>query len=377
MQIPTCAVVKNGSIAIYKDFSFLEYSRNGKVECLRQKNNSVYKDALKQLKKYEEIPQKFADIKEFVTAHEKLYNLHKWKSEMQNIQLKDFGTMSKLQVKNCRKVIENLINTVLFNYDKSKSYKEQKFVTFVTLTLPMSQLHSDTVFRRLQTRFIENLQKTYNVDYYVWKAEAQQNGNIHFHLLIDRFVDKTVIQNLWNSQLDKYGYIDRFEKKHGHRNPPTTKIHGLVKIKNTVSYIMKYMTKVEKGKRPIVGQLWGCSNSVKKLDYPKFLDFDKEFDEILKLIEDKDIKHVFSDDYFSFYVGNMFKKSKEKFKNLWSSIKRFYKHILKPPQRMVEKVVETVEPIIKDDYYNLSVQLQLPFLHNDIKAMFYRCNFVA
>ncbi len=79
MQIPTCAVIKNGSIAIYKDFSFLDYSRNGKIEALTQKNNSVYKDALTQLKKYDEIPKKFRNIKDFVQAHEKLYNLHKWK----------------------------------------------------------------------------------------------------------------------------------------------------------------------------------------------------------------------------------------------------------------------------------------------------------
>ncbi len=365
MQIPTCAVFKNGSIAIYKDFSFLDYNRNGKKEALTQKNNSVYKDALNQLKKYDEIPKKFRNIKDFVHAHEKLYNLHKWKSEMQNIQLKDFGTMSKLQVKNCRKSVENLINTVFFNYDKTKSYKEQKFVTFVTLTLPARQLHSDRVFRKLQSRFIENLQKTYNVYYYVWKAETQDNGNIHFHLLIDRFVDKNVITKLWNSQLDKYGYIDRFARKKGHRNPPTTKIHGLVKVKNTVSYIMKYMTKVEKGKRPIVGQLWGCSNSVKKLDYPKFLDCDCQFAEILQLIKDDDIKHVFTDDYFSFYVGNMFFKAKQKFSNLWQSVKSFYKSVLKPPikhlEKSVENVMENVENVMRDSYLNMSIQLDLPF----------------
>ncbi len=361
MQVPTCAVVKNGSLAIYKDFSFLDYSRNGKKEALNQFNNSVYKEAYQKLKNFEEIPKKFRNIKEFVQAQKKLYDLHKWKSSLQKIELKEFGTMSKLQVKNCRKAVENLINMVLFNYDKSKSYREQKFVTFVTLTLPAPQLHSDKIFRKLQTRFIENLQKTYNVDFYVWKAETQDNGNIHFHLLIDRFVDKHIIQNLWNSQLDKYGYIDRFARKKGHRNPPTTKIHGLVKVKNTVSYIMKYMTKVEKGKRPIVGQLWGCSNTVKKLDYPKFLDCDKEFNEILSLIKDEDIKHIITDEYFSYYVGRVFSKVQTKFRNLWGSIKQYYKSILIPPKTLIKNIIKEETPVTFDDLIYNSVQLVIPF----------------
>ncbi len=362
--VPTVAVLKNGSLSLYKDFSYLDYSRNGKKECLTQLNNSVYKDALKSLKKYDEIPKKFRNVKEFVKAHEELYNLHKWKSEQQNIELKPFGTMSKMQVKNCKKTIENLINTVLFNYDKKKSYREQRFVTFVTLTLPVPQIHSDRIFRKMQTRFIENLQRTYNVDFYVWKAEAQKNGNIHFHLLVDRYVDKNVIQKLWNFQLDKYGYIERFARKKGHTNPPTTKIHGLVKVKNTVSYIMKYMTKVEEGKRPIIGKLWGCSNSVKKLDYPKFCEMDSDFNEILKLIDDKEVKQIFSDEYISYYVGNMFSRVRLRFGNLWKSVKQYYKNLLNPRKNEVlepPKIDETCIYTSNLDCYQMGLELNMPF----------------
>ncbi len=97
---------------------------------------------------------------------------------MQGINIKPLGVMSQNQVKKCRKAVENVINSVLFNYDKSLSWKEQRFITFVTLTLPVPQLHSDRVFRKMQTRFLENMTKTYNVDFYVWKAETQANGNI-------------------------------------------------------------------------------------------------------------------------------------------------------------------------------------------------------
>ncbi len=36
---------------------------------------------------------------------------------------------------------------------------------------------------------MDNMKKSYQVDYYVWKAEPQKNGNIHFHILMDRWVD--------------------------------------------------------------------------------------------------------------------------------------------------------------------------------------------
>ncbi|WP_157730177.1 rolling circle replication-associated protein [Tenacibaculum jejuense] len=245
--------------------------------------------------------------------------------------LKELGTLSNNQKKSCKKVCENIINTVIFSRERNSDYKTGQYVVFVTLTLPSKQQHSDKQIKRLQTRYIENLQKTYGVKYYVWKAEAQKNGNIHFHLLLDKWIHHTVHRKLWNKQLDKLGYLDSFQSKHGHRNPNTTDVKSLKKddkgrkIKNPTSYIVKYMTKFEFGKRPILGKLWGCSDEAKQLDYPKYQEGQPLFDHVVHLINSKKLKQVLKEDFFSFFSGRSYEVISTKYKKLWSDIKDFYK----------------------------------------------------
>lgn len=221
-----------------------------------------------------------------------------------DINVKPIGVLSKNQVKTVRKSIENLINYVAINYDKKKSIQKQRFVNFVTLTLPDKQVHHDRVLRKSLSRFMDNMKKSYQVDYYVWKAEPQKNGNIHFHILMDRWVDYKDINRIWNNQLEPLGYLNK------HKNPNSTDVHSLKNIKNATSYMVKYMTKKETDKRPIVGALWGASNELKKMEYPTFYDTCKEFDDILSYLyssscELKEIK--IDSDYVYLFVGNVFK----------------------------------------------------------------------
>jgi hypothetical protein len=60
--------------------------------------------------------------------------------------------------------------------------------------------------------------------------------------------------------------IDEFEKKFGHRNPNSTDVHAIWKVKNLVSYFIKYMSKDAKGADVIKGKLWDCSANLKVKD---------------------------------------------------------------------------------------------------------------
>lgn len=330
MRAPSVLSPRHDKIVQYFDVSTLDFKRNPNKDALKQRNNSVYKDALQKLTKLEEIPSKYEDVNSFVDSCNSLYDLHKEKSKQQNITLKPFGTMSKTQEKSARKCLENMIATVLMNYDKKISYKEQQYLSFMTLTLPIKQRHTDKVFRKLLVRMIENLTKTYKVKYYVWRAEPQSNGNIHFHVLLDRFIDKDKINVLWCKQLEKLGYISFYQnRKDTTKLPPATQIISLKKVKNTVNYLLKYMTKPEKGKRPIIGQLWGASNLTKKLEYPKFYDTDKAYRSLELIIKNKEVKPVLVDEFFSVYSGNIEKIIKKRCYNVWRMIKEHYKRISK------------------------------------------------
>lgn len=85
------------------------------------------------------------------------------------------------------------------------------YPTFVTLTLPSKQIHSDQKIKNeLLDPYIEWLRKTFAVTAYFWRAESQKNGNVHFHILIDRYVPYGEIRRKWNLTANRLGYVDRY-----------------------------------------------------------------------------------------------------------------------------------------------------------------------
>ena len=242
------------------------------------------------------------------------------------------GTLSHNAKKSCAKACELMINTVLYSRQKDVDFKSQQYLVFLTLTLPSKQVHSDKVLRRALTKYIDNLRKNHGVKFYVWRAEPQKKGNIHFHLLLDKFIEKDDIRRLWNKQLSKLGYLDAFQKVHGHRNPPSTRIESYKvdkkgkKISNPTKYITKYMTKLKFGQRPIIGRIWGASKEVKALQYPRYAEGDKYFDHVISMINKTGkFKQVISEDFFSYFSGKTFEVLRSTYKQLYSDVKNFFK----------------------------------------------------
>jgi len=151
-------------------------------------------------------------------------------------------------------------------------------ISMLTLTLPCKQLHSDLFIKKMMlNEFLTIIRKKHNLQNYIWKAEKQENGNIHFHIIIDKYIIYSDINRIWNNILKTHGYIDEYrknqEKKHvngffydkkkskhwnksaqlkAYKNgvrthwqcpTATTDIHSLKKIKNAKSYLSKYITK--------------------------------------------------------------------------------------------------------------------------------------
>jgi hypothetical protein len=130
--------------------------------------------------------------------------------------------------------------------NKTKSTFKFK-VNMVTLTLASKQIHSDQEIKsKLLNQLLLELKERYHVKNYVWKSEYQNNGNIHFHILTDKFIPWNELQNRWNRIQNKLGYIDRIVFTPKNKQPNSTDVHSLRKIKNIASYCTKYMTKENK-----------------------------------------------------------------------------------------------------------------------------------
>src|SRR5690606_30217452 len=288
------------------------------------------------------------DLDKWIEEYKFYYD---WKKKYFPFELKKLGTVSNSTAKRMRKLIENSVNAVYFGYDWKKDYKSQPYLTFLTTTLPAKQVHTDKVIKRAFTLFLENLVKTYKVKFYLWKAEAQANGNIHFHVLIDRFVEHTTVRRLWNAQMERLGYVKTYaknmiekgfvynqnskksrelqhldyllNKKNGFNNPNSTDIHSLKGIKNVAGYMIKYMTKNEENKRPILGRLWGCSRNIKFLKYPEWVG-ENVCNKIVNLAE-KHLKRIDGIDFVLMYKGNVWQVLKRYGIEIYQKVKNYYK----------------------------------------------------
>jgi hypothetical protein len=180
---------------------------------------------------------------------------------------------------------------------------------FLTLTLPSKQLHSDKVIiNRCLNSFLNEIRQYHAVKHYVWRAELQKNGNIHFHILTDTFIPWYEARNRWNRIVNKLGYVDRFQAKNGKKTPNSTDIHSTRKIKDLKKYLSKYMAKMdistssdanpESKLRLQEGRIWSCNHELSQAKGCN-LEVDSEIEKDIKCIIDSGKAHIFKSDYFS------------------------------------------------------------------------------
>lgn len=133
--------------------------------------------------------------------------------------------------------------------------KPSKF-TFLTLTLPTIQEHSDQEIKsKCLNNFLNKLRYYRKGLRYAWKAEVQKNGNIHFHLILNSYFDYRLTDKLWHDSLELLGYITAYEERYGSRYPPTNKIELVASKKKLMCYAAKYMAKIE-DKAGVEGRIW-------------------------------------------------------------------------------------------------------------------------
>ena len=186
--------------------------------------------------------------------------------------------------------------------------KHQNFkLSFITLTVSDAKKNytAKECYKQLLEPFILRLRRRYGVKSYIWKAELQKRGQIHYHLTTNVFIHFSDLRNDWNNLQRKAGYLDNYFQKKGHYDANSTDVHSVVKIKNIEAYLVKYLAKKESEKESTIGKIWDCSQNLKKYNY--FTEFlDSELEEKLQILEDSGkarrvIKDRFQIVYFQDY----------------------------------------------------------------------------
>lgn len=239
-------------------------------------------------------------------------------------------------------------------------------MNFLTLSLPSSQTHETaTITKECLNQFFIECKLKFGLNNYVWRLEFQKNGNAHYHIATDTYIDYTNCKLIWNRCLQKLGYITAYQNKfigmsfaqycqnysdngktpfnllrerYGRGvasrwdSPNTVDVRAVSNAKNIAFYISKYITKPsEHSLNKIVSErepsttnlrLWFCSRSLSALD--KIEVFIEEYDYLINkcfsgLTQIK--KYVF--DYCQVWYFNNKEQLNETKRDLWLLYRRY------------------------------------------------------
>lgn len=183
-----------------------------------------------------------------------------------------------------------------FNFELQKTFRFR--VNFITLTLsaPQGSISDKEIKRVCLNNFLNRAKRKWGMHTYVWRAEKQMNGNIHFHITTDVYIHYQELCEVWNECQELLGFVSRFRERTGSFNPNSTDIHSVKHVQNLAAYLVKYMSKKEKDAQKIEGKVWGCSTNLSKAKKFEVELHGKHF-ERFKAITEKHPEALFKNDH--------------------------------------------------------------------------------
>lgn len=236
----------------------------------------------------------------------------KWKQrKLNNFKEKKgyTGTVTRHTKKRISKAINIMLQTaeqkIIFN---PVSHRKEKFkINFITLTISSKERHitANEGYTMLLKPFLKWLTKTKSVNTYIWKAELQKNGQLHYHITTTTWIHWKEIRNKWNYLLAKNGMLKQYAKEHKHANANSTDVHKVYKIRNLSAYLHKELCKSIQNIEATRGKIWDCSNNLKGQNYFK-VEFDEEHEKLLLKASRKMTLVEYQDTQFTLIRGNKY-----------------------------------------------------------------------
>lgn len=219
-------------------------------------------------------------------------------------------------------------------WNTATNQQNQFRLNFITLTIPdEKEVDGREAYKGLKV-FIGHFKRppgkkaiSEQLKSYIWKAELQKRGQIHYHLTTNSFLNLWEIRRVWNGICFRRGWMEEYRKKYGNTNPNSTDVHAVYKVKDIQAYLGKYLSKdgrvdvsecggiVPIWEPTIKGKVWDASQDLKIPRYSYELDGDtyERLDDGVRSgsvrVLDCDKCKVFCTDSPGLYIGeNEFEK---------------------------------------------------------------------
>lgn len=270
-------------------------------------------------------------------ALERKAGLHTWKTNLSRKK-----TSVNLSASSKKEIRDSIFGMYQLSRPRTIKAANGKFIynfrqSFVTLTLPSKQIHSDVEIKKCLNHFLTNIRRSFKIENYVWKAELQKNENIHFHLSFDKYVHFQAIRYYWLLAIKPLGYVDAYAAKFSAmslfqyaayrgltaseasaafgqgvrskwQSPNCVDVSAVTTASSVSNYLSKYFAKnadqnLDLARISAFGKVWARSTSLSRLKYRNKFEFKEVKRFIQQLMEMKAVKRVCYDFSTVFYIN--------------------------------------------------------------------------
>ena len=149
--------------------------------------------------------------------------------------------------------------------------KEEHTLSFITLTIPGNERHieANEGHKLLLAPWLLKMKRKFGLKTYIWKAEFQKNGQLHYHITTPTWIPYFEIRDNWNNGLSKAKMLENWFTVHPSTMPNSTDVHKVYKVENIQAYLSKYLAKENKD-RVTKGKIWDCSMDIKEAKFFSF-----------------------------------------------------------------------------------------------------------
>lgn len=149
--------------------------------------------------------------------------------------------IEKEETKRYYKINKSYIKKRMFAFFNLKATR--RFCKFITVSYPEGT--EDDTCHKLYNIFMTRIRKKYKFVDYVWVTERQQNGTLHFHMLVNRYLPIWEINNYMKIAINNLIEKNEIQYKNGdwlnYNGVDLSKKVGTTKA--MAKYITKYVTK--------------------------------------------------------------------------------------------------------------------------------------
>lgn len=227
--------------------------------------------------------------------------------------------------------------TAFFELERS-----QKFCAFYSVSFPKGM--PEDVIYKCWNSWLTNLRKTYGLKDYVWVAEYQQNGTLHYHMLCNVRMEIKRVNRAMGVCLFHQGYLQSEISKYN--GVDVQKVHG--SRENLNAYLTKYVSKQES--YIYKHSPWRCSQSVSALFTSSLIDEKTS----LQLVQDlaKHTTQIYENDFAVIEFFNV-----KDANGHWYNIPAHYRKIITD---LNNQIINQLEREKNEKIYRDSIQRNAP-----------------